>query len=91
MSTKKTISASIDPFLVDKAQDLAESLGVSRSHLFGIMIEKFLYAHEKAELIKDPQEYLKKTLGGKSHFCPTHIGVMMNFNFDIDFVVRDAK
>ena len=84
---KKTISFSADPVLVEGIRQFADSVGMSRSNVLNNLIEKFLYAHERAKEVTDPEEYVIKTNSQGSYYCPTNLGVMMTFNFDMDFHV----
>ena len=78
------MSFSVDPLLATKVQEFADSVGMSRSNLINKLLEKFLYAHEKAELVNDPCGYITKTHKQSSYYCPTQLG-------DIDFVVTEEE
>jgi predicted DNA-binding protein len=90
MKTKVTIASSINEHVADKLKEFAESVQMSKSAMIETIIEKFIHAHEKAILVKDAQEYVTITNPQKSYFCPTHLGVMMTLNFDVDFVVSEV-
>lgn len=86
---KKTISFVVDPLLAKRLTEFAENVAVSRSELLSGLIEKFLFAHEKMVQVAEPEEYVKLVDEQSSMFCATHLGVMMHFNFGIDFIAEE--
>lgn len=84
---KTTMSFSADPVLVERIKNFADTMGMSRSTLLNKLLEQFLMSHEKAQCIHDPELYNTTTMAQSSYFCATEFGVMMTFNFDMDFTV----
>ena len=89
MTNKKTVSFAVDPLLIKKLTEFTESVNVTRSAFLDSLIKKFLYAHEKAINVRDPNEYITKTMSQNSYYCATGLGVMLTLNIDMDFVVQE--